>query len=131
MFFSDTYSYDPVEVIEHLLRYLDNQLSAARAKQSAREILASIPKLVPLTKEWWWHGTILYDRNENSIAIMLEAAKPKRRWRHKIGLTKHVDLGNKSGLPAIERHPKFLRQVAKAREQLRAGKGVRLEDLPK
>lgn len=30
----------------------------------------------------------------------------------------------------LEHHPEFLRRVAEAREQLKAGKGVRLEDLP-
>jgi len=29
----------------------------------------------------------------------------------------------------LENHPKFLERVAKAREALRAGRGVRLEDL--
>jgi len=31
----------------------------------------------------------------------------------------------------LEHHPEFLRRVAKAREALRAGRGVRLEDLPR
>ena len=31
----------------------------------------------------------------------------------------------------LEHHPEFLRRVADAREALRAGRGVRLEDLPK
>jgi prevent-host-death family protein len=30
----------------------------------------------------------------------------------------------------VEHHPEFLRRVAEARESLRAGRGVRLEDLP-
>jgi antitoxin (DNA-binding transcriptional repressor) of toxin-antitoxin stability system len=30
----------------------------------------------------------------------------------------------------LEHHPEFLRRVAEAREGLRAGRGVRLEDLP-
>ena len=30
----------------------------------------------------------------------------------------------------LEHHPEFLRQVAEAREGLRSGRGVRLEDLP-
>jgi hypothetical protein len=30
----------------------------------------------------------------------------------------------------LEHHPEFLRRVAEAREGLRAGQGVRLEDLP-
>jgi len=30
----------------------------------------------------------------------------------------------------LEHHPEFVRRVAQAREQLRTGKGVRLEDLP-
>ena len=30
----------------------------------------------------------------------------------------------------LEHHPEFLRRVAEAREGLRSGRGVRLEDLP-
>ena len=30
----------------------------------------------------------------------------------------------------LEHHPEFLRRVAEARESLRSGRGVRLEDLP-
>ena len=30
----------------------------------------------------------------------------------------------------LEHHPEFLRRVAAARDDLRAGRGVRLEDLP-
>jgi prevent-host-death family protein len=30
----------------------------------------------------------------------------------------------------LEHHPEFLRRVAEARDALRAGRGVRLEDLP-
>jgi hypothetical protein len=30
----------------------------------------------------------------------------------------------------LEHHPEFLRRVAEARETLRSGRGVRLEDLP-
>ena len=30
----------------------------------------------------------------------------------------------------LEHHPEFLRRVAEAREDLRSGRGVRLEDLP-
>ena len=30
----------------------------------------------------------------------------------------------------LEHHPEFLRRVARAREALRSGRGVRLEDLP-
>ena len=30
----------------------------------------------------------------------------------------------------LEHHPEFLRRVAQAREALRSGRGVRLEDLP-
>jgi len=30
----------------------------------------------------------------------------------------------------LEHHPEFLRRVAEARESLRRGRGVRLEDLP-
>ena len=30
----------------------------------------------------------------------------------------------------LEHHPEFLRRVAEAREALRSGRGVRLEDLP-
>jgi len=30
----------------------------------------------------------------------------------------------------LEHHPHFLQRVAKARENLRSGRGVRLEDLP-
>jgi prevent-host-death family protein len=30
----------------------------------------------------------------------------------------------------LEHHPEFLRRVAQAREALRAGRGVRLDDLP-
>ena len=30
----------------------------------------------------------------------------------------------------LEHHPEFLRRVAEAREELRRGRGVRLEDLP-
>jgi prevent-host-death family protein len=31
----------------------------------------------------------------------------------------------------LEHHPEFLRRIAEAREALRAGRGVRLEDLPR
>jgi prevent-host-death family protein len=31
----------------------------------------------------------------------------------------------------LEHHPEFLRRIAEARETLRAGRGVRLEDLPR
>jgi len=31
----------------------------------------------------------------------------------------------------LEHHPEFLRRVAEAREALRAGRGLRLEDLPR
>ena len=30
----------------------------------------------------------------------------------------------------LEHHPEFLRQIAQARRELKAGRGVRLEDLP-
>jgi prevent-host-death family protein len=31
----------------------------------------------------------------------------------------------------LEHHPEFIRRIAEAREALRAGRGVRLEDLPR
>ena len=31
---------------------------------------------------------------------------------------------------SLEHHPEFLRRIAEAREGLRSGRGVRLEDLP-
>ncbi len=31
----------------------------------------------------------------------------------------------------LEHHPEFLRRVAQAREALRGGRGIRLEDLPR
>jgi len=89
-FWSDTYSVGrPTEVVQHLLRYLQDDLTATEAEQRAREIVEAIPDLVPEPKEWFWHRRILWDRNEEARGIMLTASKSKHRWTSRIRLPRN------------------------------------------
>jgi hypothetical protein len=78
---------DPVDVIERVLRFIDEGLTRKAAKQRAQEILADIPKLVSKPKEWTWYGSVTLGRDDCVTGIMLEAIKPRRRWRYRIELS--------------------------------------------
>ena len=45
-------------------------------------------------------------------------------------LSRFLRLAESEEIYRLEHHPEFLRRVAAARETLRSGRGVRLEDLP-
>jgi len=88
MFWEEMFSIgDPVDVIERLLRFLDEGLARKAAKQRAQELLANIPDLVPDPKEWIWQGSVMLGRDDRVTGIMLEAIRPRRRWRHRIQLS--------------------------------------------
>jgi hypothetical protein len=80
---------DPVDVIQNVLRFLDEDLSQKAAKQKATAIIADIPKLVSKPKEWIWRGSVTLGRDDCVTGIMLEAIKPRRRWRYRIALSEN------------------------------------------
>ena len=80
---------DPVNAIQRLLRFLDEDLTHKAAKQKATAIIADIPKLVSKPKEWIWRGSVTLGRDDCVTGIMLEAIKPRRRWRYRIDLSEN------------------------------------------
>jgi hypothetical protein len=90
MFWREMFSMgNPVDVIQRLLRFLDEDLTQKAAKQKATAIIADIPKLVSKPKEWFWQGSVMLGRDDCVTGIMLEAIKPRRRWRYKIDLSEN------------------------------------------
>ena len=90
MFWPETFSMgDPVDVIQRLLRFLDEDLTRKAAKQKAKAIVANIPKLVSKPNEWIWQGSVMLGQGDCITGIMLEATKPRRRWRYRIGLSEN------------------------------------------
>ena len=76
----------PVAVVEKLLRIWQEDLDKDAAEGLAREIIGTIPNFVDEPAEWIWSGRIEWNGSEEARAILLQAAKPRRKWRHRIRL---------------------------------------------
>jgi len=61
---------------QYLLRYLNNDLTAAETERGAREIVEAIPNFVARPNEWIWrsksHGRILSDDAGSRLSLLSE-----------------------------------------------------------
>ena len=76
----------PVVVLQEILQFLQAGLAPNDAETLAREILETIPHFVADPAEWIWSARIEWDGYEKPRAILLEAAKPRRKWTRRIPL---------------------------------------------